>query len=199
MLGKIMVLEEARVSRFSSRPRYDLIVVDAPATGHGLAFLKVPLAASRAVPAGPIGSNARRILALLQDADRTALVLLAVPEEMAVVEAQELHRAAVDELGMRPIGLVLNQCHERRFTREQEAEILGLAAEDASGRLARGVGLRSALAAARRHIRRRKLTQFYQARLRRVLPLPTVSLPYLFDEDIGPSSIERLARRLEAA
>jgi hypothetical protein len=59
--------------------------------------------------------------------------------------------------------------------------------------------LRSALAAARRHIRRRKLTQFYQARLRRVLPLPTVSLPYLFDEDIGPSSIERLARRLEAA
>ena len=86
VLGKIMVLEEARASRFSSRPRYDLIVVDAPATGHGLAFLKVPLAASRAVPAGPIGSNARRILALLQDADRTALVILAVPEEMAVVE-----------------------------------------------------------------------------------------------------------------
>jgi anion-transporting ArsA/GET3 family ATPase len=148
---------------------------------------------------GPVGSNARRILALLQDADRTALVLLAVPEEMAVVEAQELHRAAVGELGMRPVGLVLNQCHERRFTREQEAEILSLAAAEASGRLARGVGLRSALAAARRHIRRRKLTQFYQARLRRVLPLPTVSLPYLFDEDIGPSSIERLARRLEAA
>jgi anion-transporting ArsA/GET3 family ATPase len=199
VLGKIMVLEEARASRFSSRPRYDLIVVDAPATGHGLAFLQVPLAASRAVPAGPIGSNARRILALLQDADRTALVILAVPEEMAVVEAQELHRAATGELRMRPMGLVLNQCHERRFTREQEAEILSLAAEDASGRLARGVGLRSALAAARRHIRRRKLTQFYQARLRRVLPLPTVSLPYLFDEDIGPSSIERLARRLEAA
>jgi len=199
VLGKIMVLVEARASRFSSRPRYDLIVVDAPATGHGLAFLQVPLAASRAVPAGPIGSNARRILALLQDADRTALVLLAVPEEMAVVEAQELHRAAVDELGMPPIGLVLNQCHERRFTREQEAEILSLAAENASGRLVRGVGLRSALAVARRHIRRRKLTQFYQARLRRVLPLPTITLPYLFDEDIGPSSIERLARRLEAA
>src|SRR5947208_955859 len=61
VLGKIMVLEEARASRFSSRPRYDLIVVDAPATGHGLAFLGVPLAASRAVPAGPIGSNARPI------------------------------------------------------------------------------------------------------------------------------------------
>jgi anion-transporting ArsA/GET3 family ATPase len=199
VLGKIMVLEEARASRFSSRPRYDLIVVDAPATGHGLSFLKVPLAASRAVPVGPIGHNARRILGLLQDADRTALVLVAIPEEMAVVEAQELESAAVDELGIRPAALVLNQCHERRFTREQESEILRLAAEGATGRLARGVGLRSALAAARRHLRRRKLTRFYQARLRRALPLPTVSLPYLFDEDIGPASIERLARRLEAA
>ena len=199
VLGKIMVLEEARASRFSARPRYDLIVVDAPATGHGLSFLKVPLAASRAVPVGPIGHNARRILAMLQDAARTALVLVAVPEEMAVVEARGLRDAAVDELGIAPAALVLNQCHERRFTGEQEAEILRLVAEDASGRLARGVGLRSALAAARRHLRRRKLTQFYQMRLRRTLPLPTVTLPYLFDEDIGPSSIERLARRLEAA
>ena len=199
VLGKILVLEEARASRFSSRPRYDLIIVDAPATGHGLSLLRVPLVASRAVPAGPIGHNARRILALLRDADRTSLVLVAIPEEMAVVEAQELHRAAVDELGMRPAALVLNQCHERRFTREQEAEILRLAAEGASGRLARGVGLRSALAAARRHLRRRKMTQFYEARLRRALPLPMVSLPYLFDEEVGPSSIERLARHLEAA
>jgi anion-transporting ArsA/GET3 family ATPase len=199
VLGKIMVLEEARASRFSSRPRYDLIVVDAPATGHGVSFLKVPLAASRAVPVGPVGNNARRILKLLQDADRTALVLVAVPEEMAAVEVQELHRTAIDELGMRPAALVLNQCHERRFTREQEAEIRRLVAEGASGRLARGVGLGSALAAARRHLRRRKLTQFYQTRLRRALPLPLLSLPYLFDEEIGPSAIERLARRLEAA
>jgi anion-transporting ArsA/GET3 family ATPase len=199
VLGKIMVLEEARASRFSSRPRYDLIVVDAPATGHGVSFLKVPLAASRAVPVGPVGNNARRILKLLQDADRTALVLVAVPDEMAAVEVQELHRTAIDELGMRPAALVLNQCHERRFTREQEAEIRRLVAEGASGRLARGVGLGSALAAARRHLRRRKLTQFYQTRLRRALPLPLLSLPYLFDEEIGPSAIERLARRLEAA
>jgi anion-transporting ArsA/GET3 family ATPase len=199
VLGKIMTLEEARASRFSSRPRYDLIVLDAPATGHGISFLKVPLAASRAVLAGPIGRNARRILSLLQDGERTALVLLAVPEEMAAVEARELHQAALDELGMKPAALVLNQCHERRFSVDEEAEIRRLDAEDANGRLARGVSLRAALAAARRHLRRRKLTRFYQAQLRRTLPLPIVSLPYLFDEDIGPSSIERLARELEAA
>ena len=65
--------------------------MDAPATGHGLSFLKVPLAASNAVPVGPVGHNARRILALLRDPERTALVVVAIPEEMAVVEA---HRVA---------------------------------------------------------------------------------------------------------
>ena len=48
VMGKIMVLEEERTG-WPRRPKYDLIVVDAPATGHGLAFLKVPLAASNAV------------------------------------------------------------------------------------------------------------------------------------------------------
>ncbi len=52
VLGKIMVLEEAR-KRLSREPLWDLVVVDAPATGHGLAYLKVPLAASLAVPVGP--------------------------------------------------------------------------------------------------------------------------------------------------
>ena len=80
VLGKIMVLEEAR-ARLSRRPAWDLVVVDAPATGHGLAFLKVPLAASRAIPIGPVGHNARRVLKLLRDPGRTALVVVAVPEE----------------------------------------------------------------------------------------------------------------------
>src|SRR5438552_8376516 len=82
VLGKIMVLEEERTG-WPRRPRYDLIIVDAPATGHGLAFLRVPLVASNAVPVGPVGSNARRILAMLRDPARTALVVVAVPEEMA--------------------------------------------------------------------------------------------------------------------
>ena len=101
VLGKIMVLEEERTG-FSGRPRYDLIVVDAPATGHGLQFLKIPLAASKAVPVGPVGANARRVLAMLRDPERTALGIVAIPEEMAVVEATELHRMATDVSASRP-------------------------------------------------------------------------------------------------
>jgi anion-transporting ArsA/GET3 family ATPase len=196
LLGKIMVLEEAR-DRWSRRPRYDLIIVDAPATGHGLSLLKVPVAAQAAAPIGPIGANARRILALLRDAKRTALAIITVPEEMAVVEAASLHRMAVDEVGLKPRVVVLNAAHERRFTEAQEAQVLRLAATGADGRLARGVPLAPAVDAARRHLRRLKLTRFYQRRLKRSIPLPLVTLPYLFDDPIGPESLRLLADRLE--
>jgi anion-transporting ArsA/GET3 family ATPase len=197
VLGKIMVLVESH-ARWSRRPLHDLVIVDAPATGHGLAFLNVPLAASEAVPVGPVGNNARRILRLLRDPERTALGIVAIPEEMAAVEAAELHRLAAEEVGLAPRVLFLNQCHERRLTDAQEAAVLRLAADRADGPLAPGMTLAGALAAARRHIRRRKLTRFYETRLRRSVPAPLVTLPYLHEE-IGPESIRLLAGRLEAA
>lgn len=198
VLGKIMLLENAR-DGWSRRPRFDLIVVDAPATGHGLCFLKVPLAASKAVPVGPVGGNARKILKLLRDPKRTALAIVAVPEEMAVVEALEFHRLAVEEVGLCPLAVFLNECHEPRFTPAQEAEVLALGAGGAQGRLDGGVSLPGALMAARRHIRRRKLTRFYKTRLRRELPLPLVSLPYLFVDSLDADALRSLAARLEAA
>lgn len=198
VMGKVMTLESEREG-WGRRPRYDLVILDAPATGHGLAFLKVPLVASEAVPVGPVGANARKILALLRDPERTALVLVAIPEEMAVVEAAEFHRLAHEDIGIEARALVLNACHERRFTTQQEAEVLRLIADGASGRLAGGVPLEGALEAARRHLRRAKLTRFYRNWLRKRLPLPTVELPYLFDEEIGPDAVDTLAGRLAAA
>jgi anion-transporting ArsA/GET3 family ATPase len=197
VLGKIMTLEDER-DRWARRPRYDLIVVDAPATGHGLSFLKVPIAASEAVPVGPVGRNARRILKLLRDPKRTALGIVAIPEEMAVVEALEFHRTAVEEVGLHARAVFLNACHEARFTPAEEAEILALGAGNA-GRLAPGVSLPGALMAARRHIRRRKLTRHYEGRLRRALALPLVRLPYLFGTPLGRDALDLLVARLQAA
>src|SRR6266702_861718 len=178
-LGKLLVLAEAHEG-WSRRPRYDLIVVDAPATGHGLSLLKVPVAASEAVPVGPVGRQARRLLGLLRDKKKTGLVIVTVPEEVGI-QAQ---------------AVVLNACHERRFSEAEEAEVLRLAAGGASGRLERGIPLAGALRAARRQLRRAKLTRFYQTRLKRSLPLPLVALPYLFREEIGPEDVRELAERL---
>jgi anion-transporting ArsA/GET3 family ATPase len=198
VLGKVMVLEEAR-RRLSREPLYDLIVLDAPATGHGLAYLKVPLAASAAIPVGPVGHNALRILRLLRDPARTALVVVAAPEEMAVVEAVELHRAARDEVGIAPLAVVLNGCHERRFSDEDEAAVLRLAPAAGDAEIEPGVPLAAALRAARRQIRRRKLTRFYRDRLKRALGTPLVSLPFLFRETLGVTELGTLAEALEAA
>src|SRR5260221_7862343 len=129
VMGKIMVLEEERTG-WPRRPKFDLIVVDAPATGHGLAFLKVPLAASNAVPVGPVGYNARKILSMLRDRKRTALAIVAVPEEMAVVEALEFHRMTRDELGIETSAFILNGFHELRVTGQPETEILRPVAGD---------------------------------------------------------------------
>jgi anion-transporting ArsA/GET3 family ATPase len=197
-LGKVMVMEEAR-ARLSGKPVWDLVVLDAPATGHGLAFLKVPLVASSAVPVGPIGHNARRLLSLLRDRRRTALVVVAIPEEMAVVEALQFRDMAREELGVEPAAFVLNGCHERRFGESDEAEVLRLTADERDGELPGGIPLGPALRAARRQIRRRKLTRFYQARLRLALDVPLVSLPYLFRESLSPADIRLLAGRLEEA
>ncbi len=196
VLGKVMTLEEAH-DGFSRRPRYDLVILDAPATGHGFYLLKTPQAALRVAPLGPIGSNARRILKLLRDKRKTAVSLVAIPEEMAAAEASELAKKLEGDLGIVPAVVFLNACHERRFTPDQEKQVLALLGSGANGRLAHDVGLRGVLRAARHHIRRRRLTEFYRRRLGRAVGAPLLALPFLHDPTIGPASLERLAVRLE--
>ena len=198
VLGKIMSLEQERQHR-SKKPRYDQIIVDAPSTGHGLSLLKVPGAASRAIPVGPVGKHARQIDQALRNPALTALGIVAIPEEMAVIEALELHEAASEELGMSIQVILLNQSHGRRLKAAQEARVLDLAGGRAKGRLARGVSLESALAAGRRHIRRRKLSAFYLRRLRRQVETPVVPLPYVFSESFDEAAIGRLAAALADA
>jgi hypothetical protein len=103
------------------------------------------------------------------------------------------------DLDLEPRAVVLNAAHERRLSASQEAEVLRLGPEDQDGKLAPGVTLEAALEAARRHIRRRKMTQFYLSRLEKACDVPVVPLPFLFRESLHEGDLEVLARRLEAA
>jgi len=198
LLGKIVVASEERAAWVRSR-RHDLVIADLPATGHGLLLLKVPLAASAAIPVGPVGHQARWILRMLRDPAWTALVIVAIPEEMAVVEALELERTAGGEVGMAAQALVLNACHERRFSGPEEAAILKLRGEAAEGVLRGGVPLQDALLAALRHLRRARLTRFYERRLRRAASAPLVKLPFLYGARLGLDDVRGLAARLGEA
>lgn len=93
MLGKIAQLEKKSKGRLSPEPCYDLVIVDAPATGHGLSALEVPKILASAVKIGPLHAHATEILALLGNAEKTAFTLVTLAEEMPVAESREYIQA----------------------------------------------------------------------------------------------------------
>jgi arsenite-transporting ATPase len=72
------------------RPLYDVVLLDAPATGHALAFASLPDTVLRILPSGPIGTAAREGQALLRDPARCAAVVTVLPEPLPTTEALEL-------------------------------------------------------------------------------------------------------------
>ena len=73
---------------------YDLVILDAPASGHALAILRSPRTFGAVARAGPIARQARAIDAMLCNPARTGVVLVARPEEMPVNETLALARPA---------------------------------------------------------------------------------------------------------
>lgn len=89
LLGKIYDLERKEKPNAAHEKFYDLVIVDAPATGHGLSALEVPHVLQSAVKAGPLHSNAVKMNKLFADAGRTAFCLVTLAEEMPVAETIE--------------------------------------------------------------------------------------------------------------
>jgi len=92
-IGKIWQVSELTVG-YNKRRKYDLIVVDAPATGHGISFLRVPSIILNTLKFGPVRQHTLAVQKLLLDPDRTLLIGVTLPEEMAVNEVIEIHQAA---------------------------------------------------------------------------------------------------------
>jgi len=185
MLGKI--LHEARAEAHG-RPRWDLVVMDAPASGHAVQLLRVPGAMLGTVPPGPLRSDAEWMRAWLVDPARTAVALVTLPEEMPVVEAQELDQQLREQVGLAPAALLVNAMPEARFTAEETGRLGPLAeAPPPVGPAARAALLQALRAQhAARHL----------ATLRAALPLPTALLPLLASPAWGRAEIEQLAAAL---
>lgn len=107
ILGKTWHLEQATDRR--GRPRYDLIVVDAPATGHGLTFLDVPRVVQQAIRSGPLMRHSAWVEELVHDRRRTLLLPVTLPEELPVSETIELVERARDEIDIGIDRVVVNR------------------------------------------------------------------------------------------
>jgi anion-transporting ArsA/GET3 family ATPase len=104
-LGRVWDLERERLE---DRPAWDLLVVDAPATGHGLGMLGSPRAMMDMTVTGPFHDNAGLIASLFEDAARTGLVLVSTPEDMPLRETLDLWQRLGKGRDL-VLGVVLNR------------------------------------------------------------------------------------------
>jgi anion-transporting ArsA/GET3 family ATPase len=177
--------------QLNGRARYDLTILDGPASGHAALMLRIPGAILAAMAKGPLAPDARAIDELLRDPVRAALVIVTLPEELPAREAAEL-AAALRALGL-PLGpLVVNAVPSADATAPALAPILDRASAT-DGALASTLRLATA---ARAH---RRLAEQTIAGLRRDLGLPLLLLPRLPTVDIGPEGIATLAGQVAGA
>jgi anion-transporting ArsA/GET3 family ATPase len=187
MLGKI--LHEAREEE-RGRPRWDLVIVDAPATGHAVQLLRVPSALVDTVPAGPLRRDAEWMEAMLVDPARTSLAIVTLPEEMPVNEAIELDAQVRSVLGIHRGGLFVNAMPEARFAPQEAARLAALAeAPPPVGPAAR---------AARLQAIRAEQAARYLERARAALDLPPTVIPFLPLTSWGRDAIEQVAAAIRA-
>jgi len=97
-----------RVIRGGHRPRFDTVIVDAPATGHGASMLAAPGLLAQASEGGQLGVMAAELAAFLADSSRCGVVLVSLAEEMPVQETIELLALLQTRLGIRPDLLLAN-------------------------------------------------------------------------------------------
>ena len=130
-VGKLWELAQYERRTPGAEP-YDLVVVDAPATGHGLALLDAPRTFGDVAAAGPIARQARLIDATLTEPSVTGIVVVATPEEMPVNEVDFLRTA----LGERIDLVVANALRPDRFSSAEAALLEPLAASHDAARVA---------------------------------------------------------------
>jgi anion-transporting ArsA/GET3 family ATPase len=181
------VWELAQKQRWDRHGRtYDLVVVDAPSSGHGVAMLTTPRTFGEIARVGPIRRQAYRVRDLLSDPEQTGYVAVALPEEMPVNETLELERRLPEAVGTGLEAIVVNGMWPERFS-AGDAEVLRTALD---GR--RDGPLRAALTS----YERARAQRSHVRRLRRATSARVVTLPYLFESEIGLPQFERLAGSL---
>ena len=172
----------------SGPPDYDLVIVDAPATGHAIDMLQVPQVIVDVAPPGLLRKEAERALALFRDERRAGVVLVTLPEDMPTNETLELHDAIRTQLRLPIATLVVNSVLPSLF-RAKERPVFSALEVDPESPL-RGLALAARSRATRETVQRVALTTLS----RRLPDLPRVELPHLFTPEFGRPAIESLSR-----
>jgi anion-transporting ArsA/GET3 family ATPase len=182
-MGKVWELAQGTRRTPGARP-YDLVVLDAPATGHGVAVLAAPRTFAEAARVGPVARQGRTIHEMVVDPGRTGVIAVATAEEMPVNETLALRETLQDDLGLGLDAVVVNAVLPDRFT-AQDGAALAVRPGRAT-RIAASLHARAGAQAAQ------------LARLRSGLggDVPVRTLPFLFAPEIGAAELAALAAEL---
>lgn len=167
------------------RRAYQVIIVDGPATGHAVKLLRTPRTLAAMVPGGPLGKTARTLLGLLADHQRTQVVLVSLPEEMAVRETIETHEVLAGDLALRVTRPIVNRVFPRHFSAPEAAQL------DAAGQ-----PLTPLVTAARFSIAWRREAERHVAALRRALGVSPVLLRQLFTAEMRAADLTAFGNAL---
>jgi anion-transporting ArsA/GET3 family ATPase len=189
-IGKVWDLAQLERRVGGTRP-YDLAIVDSPATGHGVALLRAPRTYAQIARVGPIAKQARSIHNFLANSRTTGVLAVALPEEMPVNETVDLRAGLRSEMGMDIHTTVVNAVLPDRFEdtdAKRLASLGGPLSDSARGAVATALSEHGRASEQREQIER----------LRREGGGPLISLPFLFEPDLGPADVRQLSERLES-
>ncbi len=187
-MGKIWELAQSQ-RRTRDGAVYDLVVVDAPATGHGVAALRTPRVFADTARVGPIAHTAERIAATIADPSFTAVVGVSLAEEMPVRETLSL----ADALAADGLALDLVVVNARYLERFDSDELARIGAAGAGCDAGTSSAVSSALVAARSAQARAAGQRGQVAALAERFGTALVSLPYLYCDSLGEAELAVLA------
>lgn len=189
-LGKVFDLYR---STEGGDPTWDLIIVDAPATGHGLTLLGSPMSMMELTKKGAFYEGARQVHEVLDDPAKAAVVLVCLPEEMPVNETLDLWERLGRTRELTRL-CVLNEMYAPLFPNREDWP----AARDALA-ASSDAAVREAAALTELWEQRLGRQDQARARLREGLPLPVVELPFLFHRELTGQDLSGLSRALAIA
>ncbi len=177
---------------------YDLVVVDAEATGHIVAQVGAPRVIRDLVQVGMVRDQTRWMLDILEDHERTGVVVVTTPEEMPVAETIDLLGRLDAQTRVAPAAVVANRVLPALFDRRQSEVVERLGGADAVLVEACGTGVRQVVRAAQLTEARRRVGGRHLERLRAGLApgLPVLYVPELFTRATGRRVVSLVASAL---
>ena len=161
----------------------DLLVLDTPASGHALSFLRSPKGLVDTVRSGPIRRQADEVVSVLTDPTLCQVILVTLAEETPVSEVMETAYALEEDVGVALGPVIVNGLLAPVPNDPTVSDLAALRADQAGALL-------GALAFDRTRF---DAQRSQRDRLARDLPLAQIALPVLAAGTIGRERIEALA------